>query len=149
MTLVKSLDNGAVNWSATGLKAKTAYKAIVKAYQMKDGQKNYVRTSPDYHAYTSGGDKKYTNPKSVKVKKSKKTIKVGKKFKIKGSVKKLQKGKKLIGKGHAPKLRYLSSNTNIATVNSSGKIKAKAKGSCVIYVYAANGITKTVKVTVK
>lgn len=32
---------------------------------------------------------------------------------------------------------------------SSGKIKAKAKGSCKIYIFAADGVRKTVKVTVK
>ena len=48
-----------------------------------------------------------------------------------------------------PKLRYLSSNTKVATVSSSGKILAKAKGKCSVYVYAVNGVSKTIKVTVK
>ena len=52
-------------------------------------------------------------------------------------------------KGHAPKLRYLSSNKKIATVSSRGKISAKAKGCCKIFVYAANGAGKTVTVTVR
>ena len=37
----------------------------------------------------------------------------------------------------------------IATVNAAGKIKAKAPGSCNVYVYAINGVSETVKVTVK
>ena len=64
-------------------------------------------------------------------------------------MKKLKKGKKLMKKGHGPKLRYLSSNTKVATVSSSGKILAKAKGKCSVYVYAVNGVSKTIKVTVK
>ena len=62
---------------------------------------------------------------------------------------KLKKGKNLMKKGHGPKLRYLSSNTKVATVSSSGKILAKAKGKCSVYVYAINGVSKTIKVTVK
>ena len=76
-------------------------------------------------------------------------MKCGKTYKIKGSVKKLQKKKKLMSKGHAPKLRYMSSDKSIATVNSRGKIKALKKGSCQIYVYAVNGMYKTVTVRVK
>lgn len=48
----------------------------------------------------------------------------------------------------AAKVTYLSSNKKIATVSKSGKIKAKRKGTCKIYV-KAHGITKTIKLTVK
>lgn len=116
---------------------------------MKDGKKSYVGTSPLVHAYTTGYTKSYTNPKSVTVRKASVSLKTGKTYKIKASVEKLKKGKKLMPSGHDPKLRYLSSNKNVAAVSSSGKIKAKAKGSCKIYVYAVNGASKTVKVTVK
>ena len=51
-------------------------------------------------------------------------------------------------KSHAPTLRYMTSNKKVATVNSSGKITAKGKGTCYIYVYAHNGVSKKVKVTV-
>ena len=50
---------------------------------------------------------------------------------------------------HDAKVRYLSSDPKIATVSAKGKIKAKAKGTCKIYVHAVNGAYKTVKVTVK
>ena len=49
---------------------------------------------------------------------------------------------------HAAKLRYLSTDTKVATVSKSGKITAKGKGTCTIYVYAVNGARKAVKVTV-
>jgi uncharacterized protein YjdB len=50
---------------------------------------------------------------------------------------------------HAPKLRYVSSNKKIATVSKTGKITAKSKGGCKVYVIAVNGASKAVKVTVK
>ena len=61
----------------------------------------------------------------------------------------LKNNKKLIATSHAPKLRYLSSNTGIATVNKAGKITAKKAGICTVYAYAANGVSKAVNVTVK
>ena len=63
-------------------------------------------------------------------------------------MKKLKKGKKLMKKGHGPKLRYLSSNKSVTTVNKSGKITAKSKGSCKVYVITVNGVYKVVNVTV-
>ena len=148
--LVKTIKgNKTFKWTKKSLKKKKAYKAVVKAYVMKNGKKSYVRTSPLVHAYTSGATKNYTNPKSVTVKKTSVSLKAGKTYKIKASVKKIKSGKKLMPSGHAPKLRYLSSNKKIATVSSSGKITAKAKGSCKIYVYAVNGVSKTVKLTVR
>lgn len=75
------------------------------------------------------------NPE-LKVKKSKIKLAVKKKHIIECSVK------------PAAKVKYQSSNKKIATVSKSGKIKAKRKGTCKIYV-KAHGITKTIKLTVK
>lgn len=136
-------------WTKTGLKKKTAYKVYVKAFAAKDGVKTYIRTSPTAHAFTTGYDKKYTNAKAVTVKKTAVSIKTGSTYQIKAKVKKLKRKKKLMAKGHAPKLRYLSSDQTVAAVSSSGKITAKAKGTCTIYVYAHNGISKSITVTVK
>ena len=136
-------------WTKKSLKTKKAYKAVVKAYVTKNGKKTYVRTSPMVHAYTSGGTGKYTNSKGVTVKKTRASLKAGKTYQIKASVTKLQKGKKLMPNGHAPKLRYVSSNKKIATVSKSGKITAKSKGSCKVYVIAVNGASKAVSITVK
>ena len=148
-SLVGSVNgNGTFRWQKTGLRKKTPYKAYVKAYVMENGQKQYVAASPEVHAYTSGGDKSFTNPKRVTVKKKTIKLKSGKTYKIKGKVSKLKKKKKLISKKHAPKLRYMSSDESIATVNSRGKVKALKKGICRIYVYAVNGVYKTVTVRV-
>ena len=141
--------NKTFKWTKSGLKNGTAYKAYVKAYVMKNGKKSYVRTSPLIHSYTGNGTKKYTNAKSVSVNKTKVTLKKGKTFKIKAKVTKVKKNKKLMPKSHAATLRYMSSNKKIATVTKSGKIKAKTKGTCYIYAYAHNGVSKRIKITVK
>ena len=61
----------------------------------------------------------------------------------------MNEGERVEPTSHAPKLRYVSSNKKIATVSKTGKITAKSKGSCKVYVIAVNGASKVVKVTVK
>ena len=141
--------NSTFSFTKKKLKKKTSYKAVVKAYVIKNGKKVYVRTSPGIHAYTSGGSGAFTNPKGVTLKKATVTLKVGKTYKIGAGVTKLKKNRLLIPSGHVAKLRYYSSSKKVATVTKSGKITAKSKGICKIYVLAANGLKKTVIVTVK
>ena len=147
---VKTIKAGKTfKWTKSGLKKGTAYKAYVRAYVYKNGKKTYVRSSPLMHAYTGNGTKNYTNAKSVSVNKTKVTLKKGKTFKIKAKVKKVKKNKKLMPKSHAPTLRYMTTNKKVATVTKSGKITAKSKGICTVYVFAHNGVSKQIKVTVK
>lgn len=51
--------------------------------------------------------------------------------------------------GHAKAYRYLSTDTDVATVSSGGKIKAKKAGTCKVYVVGVNGVYKAITVTVK
>ncbi len=139
------------------LKKKTYHKFIIVALD-KNG--NVVTTSKVVHVATKGNLKKAANPKKVvvkakvnkkgkKLKKYKKTssigLKKGKKTRLKASFTKAKKAKvkKKVG------MRYESSNTKIATVTAKGVVKGKKKGKCRIYVYAQNGICKTIKVTVR
>ena len=46
------------------------------------------------------------------------------------------------------KIRFESGNTSVATVSSTGTIKAAGKGSCYVYAYAQNGLFKKVNITV-
>lgn len=46
-------------------------------------------------------------------------------------------------------ITYQSSNSKAVTVDADGRVKAKKKGSAVITVTAANGVSRSVKVTVK
>ena len=150
MKKVKTVKAGkTLKWIKTGLKKKTAYKAYVKAYTVKSGKKKYIKTSPLTHSYTSGASKKYSNAKTLTVNKKKVTLKKGKTFRIKGKVTKVKKSKKLMPATHVPTLRYISDNKKVATVSKAGKITAKAKGTCIIYVFAHNGVRKTIEVTVK
>lgn len=131
------------------LKKHASYKASVKAWKKNGGKKTYIRESLIVHTYTGGGTKAYTDPKAVTVNKASATLNKGKTFQINAKVIKLNKKKKLISKNHDKWLRYLSSNKEVATVSSSGKITAVGKGACKIYVVSVNGVRKTVKVTVK
>ena len=138
----------ALSWTKRGLKPKTAYKARVKAYVIAGGRKVYVKSSPLAHAYTSGGTTTRTNAKDVSTNKTTISLAKGKAFKLKARVTKLDERKKLMPRHHAAKLRYLSTDASVASVNGKGKIKGIAKGACSIYVYAHNGVYKKVKVKV-
>ncbi|MCR5473757.1 MAG: InlB B-repeat-containing protein, partial [Lachnospiraceae bacterium] len=157
--LVKTIEeNETLQWTATGLKPNKSYKAYIKAFVTdKNGKKKYISKSPLMHVYTAGGNRAYTNAKSVKLntsdgmikKGNKLTLKVKDTYKIKASVRKADKKKKLLPDSHVKTLRYRSSDPGVATVSSKGKITAKKKGKCNIYVYAHNGVNKTIKLTVK
>ena len=82
------------------------------------------------------------------VNKTKVSLKKGKTFKNKAKVNKVNKKKKLMPKIHAPKLRYMTSDSRIATVSKSGRITAKGSGTCTIVAFAHNGVSKSIKVTV-
>ena len=138
-----------LKWTTSGLKEGTPYQAYVSAYVMENGRKSYVSTSPMVHAYTGNGTKNYNNARSVSVNKTKVTLERGESFMIKGKVNKVSKKKKLMPKSHAPKLRYMTSDSKVASVSSDGMIAANGKGKCTVYVYAHNGVSKSVNVTVK
>ena len=141
---VKTLRAPKTSWTKKKLKKNTAYKFYVVA---KDASGNVICKSVTSHAYTGNVRGKYTNAKSLKVKKSSFTLNKGGTAKIKATQKKARKGKKLCN--HAKLLRYKSNNTSVAKVSSSGKITAVGSGTCTVYVQTVNGIWKTVKVTVK
>lgn len=57
--------------------------------------------------------------------------------------------KKEITEKHCNNLRYISSNTAIASIKEEGVIEAKEVGTCHILVISKNGKSKKVKVIVK
>lgn len=140
--VLKVVSSKTTSYTHKKLKKGTYYKYNIVAFKYVNGVKVTLAASKKIHATTQGG--KYGVAKAVKLNKSNVKIKKGKTFKIKAS--EIKKDKKI--KRHRA-ICYESSNTKIATVNSKGKIKAKKKGKCTIYVYAQNGVYKTVKVTVK
>lgn len=122
------------------LKKGTYYKYLIVAV----GDGKALATSKTLHVATSGG--KAGNAKSVKVNKTKVTIKKNKTFTIKATSK--AQSAKLKIKNHR-KVAFETSNPKVATVNSKGKIKGVGKGSCKIYAYAQNGAYKVISVKVR
>ena len=132
------------SYTVKKLKQGTNYKYQVKAYRMIDGEKVIIMTSKVIHSITES--KKYGNPTKVTANTSSVKLVEGKSKTVTFQVV-LPKSKEL--EEHTAVLRYESSNKEIATVNSKGKITAKAKGTCYVYAYAQNGVYKRIKVTVQ
>ncbi len=126
--------SGTTTYTQKKLKKATFYKYIVRAYKVVDGQKVTIAASKTIHFVTSGG--KNVNEKSVKVSKTKVSLKKGKSVTVKGPKKPHRK------------ISYESTNPKVAKVSAQGKITAVAKGKCTIYVYAQSGLFKKVTVTV-
>lgn len=142
MKKIKTVSAKKTSYTMKKLKAGKYYKYIVVAVKKENGTEKVLATSKSVHVATTG--KKYGNPTDITGLKKSVTLKAGKTKKIKPVLKTKKKVKT-----HIAKFRYESSNKAVATVSKKGVIKAKKKGSCTIYVYAQNGLCKTVKVKVK
>ena len=130
------------------LDLKKNYKIYVAAYKLVGGKKVSLGKSITAHGI-SRENKSYTNASEIVLKKDSYSLKSGETATISASTVRDDKNKKLLSNAHAKEFRYASSNKNIATVSSAGKIKAVGKGSCTVYVYSRNGYAEAVKVTVK
>ena len=133
----KLTTTAATSYTWKKLKKGTYYKIYVVA---KNGA-DVISISKKVHVATPG--KRYGNATSVSVKKKSVKLKKGKTCKLGASAR-----KKGTVKQHR-RLSYETTNPAVATVSSSGKIKAVGKGTCYIYAYTQNGLFKRVKVTVK
>ena len=76
-------------------------------------------------------------------------MKKGRSIRVQVTIDKQSKKKKLLPVSHGPALKYQSGNKKIAAVTQAGKVKAKKKGTCYIYVTALNGVREKIKITVK
>lgn len=125
------------------VRKKTYYKFLVVAL---DKDNKVVSTSKMIHVATAGGT--VSNPKKVvRITPSSgtKTMTIGGVFRT--NFKQINPpGKKV--KKHR-KLKYASSNSEVAAVNSSGQITAIAPGTCYVYAFTQNGRYSRVKITVK
>ena len=124
----------------------TFYKYYIKAYKVVDGKRVTVSRSEEIHFVTDVKGYKYGNPTKVTLSVKKYTLSKGKTFNLKNRVKVYSSKKVLL---HTDKIRYVSSDSSIAKVNSKGKITAKKAGSCNIYAIAQNGRAAKIAVTVK
>ena len=128
----------------TKLNKGTYYKYTAVAYKTTTEGQKVIASSKTIHVATIGG--KVGNYKKVKLNKKKVKLKSGKSFKIEAE--QLLEKKKLKVKRHRG-ICFESSNSSIATVSSSGKVKAKKKGTCVIYIYSQSGTFSKMTVRVK
>jgi|GEM_PF-2526262 len=139
--VIKKLDGKKLN-------LKKNFKVYVVAYKTVSGKKQKLGKTIVAHVI-GRKNAAYTNIKAIKLEKSKATIKKGKTWRIKATVVLADSSKKMLPESHAATFRYASSNKKIATVNKNGKVKAKKKGTCYIWIYAKNGCAKKIKVTVQ
>lgn len=121
-------------------------KCYVVAYKKVAGKKVTIGKSITGHA-VGKKNTTVTDAKKIQVRKSAYSLNKGKTAKIKATI--VKKNNKLPLFGHTAKFRYDTSNKKVATVSKDGKITAKGKGTCYVYIYAVNGCAKKVKVTVK
>ena len=106
----------------TKLNKGTYYKYTAVAYKTTTEGQKVIASSKTIHVATIGG--KVGNYKKVKLNKKKVKLKSGKIFKIEAE--QLPEKKKLKVKRHRG-ICFESSNSSIATVSSSGKVKAKKR----------------------
>ncbi|MDO4475506.1 MAG: Ig-like domain-containing protein [Lachnospiraceae bacterium] len=145
----KIAETSATSFTQKKLKKASFYKYFVVANKRVNGKPVITASSKTVHITTSGG--KNGNAKAVSISKTKKikntkklTLKKGQAVSIKATeTKGTLKLRRHVG------IRYESSNTAVVTVDKKGKLQAKNKGSATIYVYAQNGVYKTMKVTIK
>ncbi len=138
---IQTVSKNSVKWTHKKLKKGKSYKYYVQAYQEIGGKRIVIAKSLDVYSTTKGG--KYGNASKVSAKKTRISVKAGKKAKLsaKAAGKKLNKT--------AKKMRYVSSNPSVAKVSSKGIITGKNRGSCTVYCIARNGVYKKIKVTTK
>lgn len=152
-SLAKTVTNGKASVSLTKIagkkiSGKEVYSVWIKAWKYVDGKKRYIGSSRTYYI-VGKTNKKYTNAKKLKLAKKKYSLKKGKSVRIKATIVKQAIKKKLLPKYYGSALQYWSGDKKIATVTQEGRIKAKKKGSCYIYVTALNGVRTKIKITVK
>ncbi len=119
-----------VVWTSSNSKV-----ATVKAGKVTAKKKGTVTITATYNGVSTKATITVKKP-TLKLKKTKATIKVKKKFKIRATAK------------PAKKITYKSGNKKVATVSKKGVITGKSAGKTTIRV-KANGVTKKFKITVK
>ena len=140
-----TVKNGKLSMTHKNLKSNREYKYFVAAYKMVKGRKIYIAKSNEVHVAMKKA--RTTNAFSIKVNRTTVILKPGKTFRLKCQLTSENRKKELLS--HPSSYRYYTTNSKNATVSQNGVIRAKAKGSCSIYILASNGVYKRVTVKVK
>lgn len=136
--------NNTLMWRNRNVKKRAIYKYLVEAYVQNEKIK-----SPLIYLRHESVKKGVVNAARLKVKEKRTELTPEDRYEMK--VKVLGKGKfrRIASFKGVPKIRYLSTDSNIASVSRKGVIEAKKQGVCRVIVFAPNGVNTFVKVVVK
>lgn len=141
--LLRTVRGNVNSWTHTGLKKATYYRYSVVAYRNINKKKVTIAQTYSMHIATTG--KKHAYARNLQVNRTNVVLNRGKRTALRTKV--IYSSGKI--QNHIAAVRFSSSNSRVATVNSRGIISARNKGTCVIYCYAPNGVRKNVRVTVR
>lgn len=138
-------------YTAKKLNTYENYKYYVAAYTVKkNGRKQIVKKSVTVHSVCGNTSAKNTNVTAIKVKKHAVTIKKGQTYRIKATIYKIHKKRDILDETHCGRLRYLTKDSSIATVDyNTGRVKGRKAGKTTVYVLGVNGVRDKVAITVK
>lgn len=130
------------------LKKGVCYKGYVWAWRYDGDRRVYIgQPSPVAHCIVGKYNRTQANAKSIKLDRAEFTLGRGQTSAISATVKKVKAKRKLIT--HEGRVRYLSSNANVASVNADGVVTGVSEGACTIYAITSNGLCASVQVTVQ
>lgn len=141
--LLRTVRGNINSWTHTGLKKATYYRYSVVAYRNINKKKVTIAQTYSMHIATTG--KKHAYARNLQVNRTNVVLNRGKRTALRTKV--IYSSGKI--QNHIAAVRFSSSNSRVATVNSRGIISARNKGTCIIYCYAPNGVRKNVRVTVR
>lgn len=141
--LLRTVRGNVNSWTHTGLKKATYYRYSVVAYRNINKKKVTIAQTYSMHIATTG--KKHAYARNLQVNRTNVVLNRGKRTALRTKV--IYSSGKI--QNHIAAVRFSSSNSRVATVNSRGIISARNKGTCIIYCYASNGVRKKVRVTVR
>ena len=130
------------------IKRNKVFAAKIEAFKIIDGKKTLIAKS-DICYLAGDKNKKYTNPKAISLAKKYIKLNVGETEKISATTIPIDNKKKQLTFLNVKKFRYVSLDESIVTVDKNGKLKGVAVGTTKVHVYARNGLSKTLSVTVK
>ena len=141
--LLRTVRGNVNSWTHTGLKKATYYRYSVVAYRNINKKKVTIAQTYSMHIATTG--KKHAYARNLQVNRTNVVLNRGKRTALRTKV--IYSSGKI--QNHIAAVRFSSSNSRVATVNSRGIISARNKGTCIIYCYAPNGVRKKVRITVR
>ena len=141
---LKTLNADSTSLTTKKLSATKEFKFLIKAYKDNGGGRAYIAFSP---VVCEAMGTSRTNAEQLSVNDTSISLTPGSVFLINASISETEGSKNASAKDS--KLRYFSSNSEVASVSSSGRILGVNPGKCSIYVVANNGVWKKINIIVK